>query len=175
MTVKLKTILYVRPVNIFPYFWHCSLWPEDAIWHHYTGSNLGQVMIFCLFLFFSIFIFLVQVMVCFLPGTNADFLTVTLRKQSMEFESNFKYYPLGKCIRNCHLCNGSQWLQCIHPYDPFFCTGIFIPPASTKYNGFTLSVRLWTESCPLCIFNITRQIHFIFAHLIKQLQKVCGV
>ena len=26
---------------------------------------------------------------------------------------------------------------------------------------------LWTESCPLCIFNNTCQIHFIFAHLIK--------
>ena len=37
------------------------------------------------------------------------------------------------------------------------------------------SVRLWTESCPLCIFNNTHRIHFIFAHLIKQLQKVCHV
>ena len=37
------------------------------------------------------------------------------------------------------------------------------------------SVCLWTESCPLCIFNNTHQIHFIFAHLIKQLQKVCHV
>ena len=36
------------------------------------------------------------------------------------------------------------------------------------------SVRLWTESCPLCIFNNTHRIHFIFAHLIKQL-KVCRV
>ena len=38
-----------------------------------------------------------------------------------------------------------------------------------------LSVCLWTESCPLCIFNYIRQIHSIFAHLIKQLQKVCRV
>ena len=60
---------------------------------------------------------------------------------------------------------------------------IVIPPASTKliggYTGITLSVcpsvRLWTESCPLCIFNNTHRIHFIFAHLIKQLQKVCRV
>ena len=37
------------------------------------------------------------------------------------------------------------------------------------------SVRLWTESCPLCIFNNTCRIHFIFAHLIKQLQKDCRV
>ena len=38
------------------------------------------------------------------------------------------------------------------------------------------SVRLWTESCPFCIFvNNTYRIHFIFAHLIKQLKKVCRV
>ena len=36
-------------------------------------------------------------------------------------------------------------------------------------------VRLWTKSCPLCIFHNTSRIHFIFAHLIKQLQKVCCV
>ena len=46
------------------------------------------------------------------------------------------------------------------------------------YTGFILSVcpsvPLWTESCPLCIFNNTRGIHFIFAHLIKQLQ-MCRV
>ena len=60
---------------------------------------------------------------------------------------------------------------------------LIIPPASTKlkggYTGITLSVcpsvRLWTELCPLCIFNNTHRIHFIFAHLIKQLQKVCRV
>ena len=59
----------------------------------------------------------------------------------------------------------------------------YYTPASTKlkvgYTVFTLSVcssvHLWTESCPLCIFNNTRRIHFIFAHLIKQLQKVCRV
>ena len=37
------------------------------------------------------------------------------------------------------------------------------------------SVRLWTESCPLCIFYNTPRIHFIFTHLIKQLQMVCCV
>ena len=60
---------------------------------------------------------------------------------------------------------------------------LIIPSASTKlkggYTGFTMSVcpsvRLWTESCPLCIFKNTHRIHFIFAHLIKQLQKVCRV
>ena len=38
-----------------------------------------------------------------------------------------------------------------------------------------LSVPLWTKSCPLCIFHNTREIHFIFAHLIKKLKKVCSV
>ena len=37
------------------------------------------------------------------------------------------------------------------------------------------SARLWTESCPLCIFHNTSQIHFIFTHHINQLQKVCRV
>ena len=51
-------------------------------------------------------------------------------------------------------------------------------PCSTKLKGDMLvspcpSVRLWTESCPLCIFYNTCPIHFIFTHLIKQLQKVC--
>ena len=48
-----------------------------------------------------------------------------------------------------------------------------------RYTGFTLSVRpsvrLWTASCPLCIFNNTHRIHFIFTHLTKQLKQVCCV
>ena len=52
-------------------------------------------------------------------------------------------------------------------------------PRSTKFKrGGTLvslcpSVRLWTESCPLCIVHNTSGIHFIFTHLIDQLQKGC--
>ena len=54
------------------------------------------------------------------------------------------------------------------------------PPLQLSWKGGILvspcpSVRLWTESCPLCIFNNTHRIHFIFAHLIKQLKKVCRV
>ena len=64
-------------------------------------------------------------------------------------------------------------------------------PASMKlkggYTGFTLSVclsihpsvrpsvSLWTESCPLCIFHDTSRFHFIFTHLINQLQKLCSM
>ena len=57
----------------------------------------------------------------------------------------------------------------------------FIIPALNEvewvYTGFKLfvcpSVRLWTESCPLCIFHSTNRTHFIFTHLINKLQKVC--
>ena len=61
---------------------------------------------------------------------------------------------------------------------------VIIPPALTKLKGGILvspcpsvrpSVRLWTEPCPLCIFNNTGLVHFLFAHLIKQLHKVCRV
>ena len=57
----------------------------------------------------------------------------------------------------------------------------FLYPRSTKLKGvywFHLvrpSVCLWTELCPLCIFYNTCQIHVIFTHPIKQLQKVCRV
>ena len=72
-------------------------------------------------------------------------------------------------------------LYCNH--STFTALVVIIPLASTKlkggYTGFTLSVypsvRLWTESCSLCIFSNTHRILFIFAHLVKQLQKVCRV
>ena len=38
-------------------------------------------------------------------------------------------------------------------------------------SSFCLSVHLWTETCPLCIFYNTRRIRFMFIHLIKQPQK----
>ena len=36
-------------------------------------------------------------------------------------------------------------------------------------------VRMWAESCPLCIFQNSRRIHFLFTNPINQLQKVCCV
>ena len=60
---------------------------------------------------------------------------------------------------------------------------IIIPPAQQScwggYIGFTPSVRLSVRPsripCPLCSFYSSGWIHFIFIHLIKQLQKVCRV
>ena len=54
-------------------------------------------------------------------------------------------------------------------------------PRTTKllggYIGFTPSVRLSVRPsripCPLCSFYSSGWIHFIFMHLIRQLQKVC--
>ena len=55
-----------------------------------------------------------------------------------------------------------------------------IPPCFNEVCWFHVvrpSVRpsscLWTKSCTLCIFYNTSRIYFIYAHLIKQLQKVC--
>ena len=69
---------------------------------------------------------------------------------------------------------------------------IIIPPLQQSWKGgilvsrrlsvcpsvclsFHLSVCLWIESCPLCNFHNTAWIHFIIAHLNKQLSKVCCV
>ena len=54
------------------------------------------------------------------------------------------------------------------------------PPLQQSWKGgilvsCCLSVRLWTKPCPLCIFHNACRIHFIFAHLMKQLQKVSHV
>ena len=43
------------------------------------------------------------------------------------------------------------------------------PPVRSSVR---LSIRLWTESCPFCIFHNTSRNHFIFSYLIYQLHKV---
>ena len=58
--------------------------------------------------------------------------------------------------------------------------GVSIPPLQQSWKGNIVvsryaSVRLWTESCLLCIFHNTSRIYFISTHLIKQLQNVCRV
>ena len=66
------------------------------------------------------------------------------------------------------------------------CLSVIIPPLQWSWRGGILvspcpsvcpsirpSVSLWTESCPLCIFHDTSRFHFIFTHLINQLQKLC--
>ena len=67
-------------------------------------------------------------------------------------------------------------------YTWFLSIAFYYAPAQRSWRGYTgfavsicPSVRLWTESCSLCIFHNTRRIHFIFTHLFKQLQKVFGV
>ena len=51
-------------------------------------------------------------------------------------------------------------------------TGFTLSVCPSERPSVRLFVHLWTVSCPLCIFYNTRQIHLIFTHLIKQLQKV---
>ena len=50
--------------------------------------------------------------------------------------------------------------------------GIQVSPCLSIHPSICPFVHLWTESCPLCIYKNTCRIHFIFAHLIMQLQCV---
>ena len=45
----------------------------------------------------------------------------------------------------------------------------------SRHPSLRPTVRLWTKSCPLCIFHNTSRINFIFAYLIKQLPTACRV
>ena len=116
---------------------------------------------------------LVQVMACRLIGwTNDDILSIWLwgthfndilfEIQKFTFKSIVFWWKLT-------MVNDKE---------------LIIPPLNEVeggYTGFTLSafpsvclfIRLWTECCPLCIFHNTIRVHFIFRHLINQLQKVC--
>ena len=42
-----------------------------------------------------------------------------------------------------------------------------------RFHLAHLSVCLWTELCPLCIFHDTSRVYFLSTHLINQLRKVC--
>ena len=85
---------------------------------------------------------------------------------------------VGELIRVPHV----WWIsKCNFSYTPTpplqrsWKGGILVSPCLSVRPSVRPFVRLWTESCPLCIFKNTRRIHFIFAHLIKQLQKVYRV
>ena len=83
-----------------------------------------------------------------------------------------------------------QWIHDIIKNIAFLCALLYIslvviPLLQRSWKGsilqspcpsvgpsVRLSARLWTESCPLRIFNNTRQIHFMFTHPIMQLKKV---
>ena len=65
--------------------------------------------------------------------------------------------------------NVKPWLNSFYPPLQWsWKRGILVSPCASVCP----SVRLWTESCPLCIFNNNHQIHFVCTHLINQLQKV---
>ena len=71
-------------------------------------------------------------------------------------------------------------LLLFYPFRTVFFLSYPPPPPQRSCSGGTLvshspSVRLWTESCPLCISHNTSRIHFKFTDLINQLRKVCRV
>ena len=52
-----------------------------------------------------------------------------------------------------------------------FTSSIRLSVRRSIHPSVRQSTRLWTKSFLLCIFHNTSWIHFIFAHLIKQLQR----
>ena len=84
--------------------------------------------------------------------TSADILPI--RRQGSYF-NEILFYP--------HFNEVEREVYWFHAVRPSVCASVRPP------------VRLWTESYPLCNFHNTSRIHFIFAHLIKQLQKVYHV
>ena len=90
----------------------------------------------------------------------------------------FAYLAKINDVNVCRKCKVNRGLRVFFNGCPHFHT-----PASMNlkggYIGFILTVRLsvllWMKSCPFCILNNTCRIHFIFTHLIKQLQKVYHV
>ena len=104
-------------------------------------------------------------------GSNDDVAVIYMIWCSYKWESVVNHSMSEKVIIHGKSCNNSLY-----------------PPLQRSWKGvywyhlvclsvclICLSVRLWTESCPLCIFKNTHRIPFIFAHLIKQLRKVCRV
>ena len=97
-----------------------------------------------------------------------------------------KVFPLDdiQSFRKIYLIITNYWTQFSHTDVFKYC--VIIPSAQRScwgYNGFTpcvcqsvcLSVHLSCILCPLCSVYSSGQIHFIFIHLIKQLQKVYRV
>ena len=98
---------------------------------------------------------------------------------------------ISRNLVNINSCNGSVPSGRSHYLNQCWLANdilLLYPQLQRNWNGGILvsrrpsvcpsvhpSVRLWTKPCPLCIFHNTSRIHFIFAHVIKQLQRVCRV
>ena len=77
------------------------------------------------------------------------------------------YKIMSAMLQTVATCWSPEWLILTSLYPPLQLSwkgGILVSPCP--------SVHLWTESCPLCIFNNTHRIHFIFAHLILKFWRI---
>ena len=179
-----------------------SLWPSDAIWWYRSGLISVQVMVFCLMApshhlnqwwliisevlwhsregnFIGNFRYKFEMIISrwqtHLPGVNELMLQIPV------------YQKVSLCHATDHICGwhgAIVWINSLLTHSGWvthICISkltIIVPPLQQSWKGGILvspcpSVLLWTESYLFCIFNNTRRIHFILAHLIKQLQKVC--
>ena len=104
-------------------------------------------------------------------GLLPDGITPLPEPMLTNHQRGFCSIHLRPIHRKCPRYQFVKWVWKVH---------LLYPPLQWSWKGGILvspcpSVRLWTESCPLCIFNNTCWIRFKFAHLIKQLQKVMFV
>ena len=106
------------------------------------------------------------------------YIPPTGRYQIWQIEEYFRQKIwLSICYFETSSCNN---FQCIsgNMYTVNFCCILLYPPLQQSWMGsilvpLCLSVRLWWEWCWLCIFHNTSWIHFIYAHLMHQLDEMC--
>ena len=102
-----------------------------------------------------------------LPMKNVPSLPLSIYVYKQKYVHPVQAHQIMMCL---HLAAISYFITYVIGY----ASNSLYPPLQRSWKGGILvspcpSVRLWTESCPLCIFNNTHRIHFIFTHLIKQL------
>ena len=193
MTVaKYKSRVWTHKIHPIP---HPNGWAMECIcenlwenWLHYNGTTLYSVK-FTYFTIQSAYCYLQEcVIIIFIHCVNVYCAFYIFVNFCFIFHS---WYALNSYtnISNVYLFfSNLQWpisKTCIiqHNSTLFLISMVCYTPRFNEFErgvywfhlvrlSISPSVHLWTESCPLCIFNNTHRIHFTFAHLIKQLQKV---
>ena len=164
------TVFLFSALNIFIFYWNRllvtfsfivdSIWSEASKYCHQWGTSFSWVFLM-LWLWFIIPSLMSLWLLWWPPTGSSIFMVVVML---LIYSVLHCLYSVGNKIittttippRFDGVKRGIYWFHVIHP-------------------SVRLSVRLWTKPCPLCNFHNTSRIHFIFVHVIRQLQKVCRV
>ena len=164
---RLITYLYL--------FWHGRVWRHHL---HQMGLEMTSFNI-C-----SLHLFLVQSFDTKISHFKCQWKLLMM----YQYYANLTFISINVSLRKTAQLKISLWIFLILIIRSCWgggggYTGFIIPPRTTKllggYTGFTPSVRPSVRPsripCPLCSAYSFGWIHFIFIHLVKQLQKVCRV